>query len=83
MSKNKIRLIKTCVNFSNEEFVAVVNLKTNWGYKEDLPEYSFPVYKPCCSFFRINKDGTKGEKISFNNQFPKLIIPKNERSKSR
>lgn len=73
--ENKKEYFKTCDNWPQHGIQrVVVNFDTNWCTGVDTPELSTPIYKDCCHFYEINKDGSKGFEVNFKEKHPKLLL---------
>lgn len=64
-----------CDQFPQDPIKAVtVDTETNWAWNSAHPENSaFPVYKECCHFFKIKKNGEPGYEVDMKSRFPKLL----------
>jgi hypothetical protein len=68
-----------CTSFPKTETIVTIDFTKNWAVSTSNPEHNFPIYKPCCSFYKINEDDTvTNEKLDFSQEFPRLIIETDE-----
>jgi len=64
-----------CDTFPNDPLRAItVDTKTNWAWDSADPQNSgFPIYKECCHFFKIKKNGECGHEVDMTTLKPKII----------
>lgn len=69
------KYLHRCTFSPNHVNEVEINFETNWAVSTTIPGHSFPIYKPCCSFQKIDEDGTvSDERQYFPNNYPVLII---------
>jgi len=67
--------IKSCDDFPQDgEYTVEVEIESGWAWNKAMPEHNFPIYKPCCHFFKISPDGSKGEEVNFNSVVPVIHL---------
>lgn len=64
----------SCDTFpSRAPTIVKVDMKTNWAWQKER-QGAFPIYKECCHFFVVKKNGEIGYEVDMKNRKPKLLV---------